>query len=107
MAGLGYTFSGPRRSVTVSLVGGPSFNGLSLGDRFGLEDAAIDIGNSFALRAGASAWWDLNRRIALNGSVGFLRSRPTLTVLEDGAVRHRPLRGDAVLLSAGLAYKLF
>jgi len=107
MGGLGYTVRGTRTSMNFSVVGGPSFNGLSLADRLDPSEAAIDVGNSLALRAGLSTWRDVNRQIAVNAFVGYLWTRPRLTMLEDGLVSRRTFRADALVLSVGVAYKLF
>jgi hypothetical protein len=107
MAGLGYTFRRDRLALSLSLVGGLAVNSLSLPERVNADAVALAIDNSFAWRPGASFWYDASDRIAFNVFTGYLVTRPTLKVLEQGETRTRPLRADTVVVSAGLVYKLF
>jgi hyperosmotically inducible protein len=107
MAGLAYTLGDDRVSASLSLVGGVAFNSLSQQHRSAGPVWALDVSDSFAWRPGVSLWVDLSRRTALNVSAGYLVTRPRLSVLDDDRVQPRAFRGDAVILSTGVAYKLF
>jgi hypothetical protein len=107
MAGLGYTVRRGRLSATASLVGGLALNGLTIADRVDPAEAALDVDNSLAWRSGLSFWLDATDRIALNVFGGYLVTRPEVTVLDQGETLTRRLRADTVLITAGMAYKIF
>jgi len=107
MAGLAYTARRGRSAASLSLVGGWAFNGLDTNTRSSGSVLAVDVDNSTAARAGVSVWIDLSRRTAFNTFVGYLVTRPRVTFLEAGRFETRTVPADALLVSAGLAYKLF
>ena len=108
MGGVGYTWRGSRVSISPSIVAGYAFNSVSIsGTTPAVTALAVDIGNSFAWRVGASAWFDLTERVALNVSAGRLMTGLRLTVLEDGRLDRRDASGDTTILRAGLAYRIF
>ncbi len=107
MAGLGYTVRRERLALSLSLVGGLALNSLTLPERVNPAEAALAIDRSVAWRPGVSFWFDANDRVAFNVFTGYLVTRPTVTVLENGETHTRPLRADTIVLSAGAAYKVF
>jgi hypothetical protein len=107
MLGIGYTHAGTRFSVAPSIVGGYSFNSLTVTDTGIARGLPVEVANSLAWRVGVSTWFDLTRRTALNASVGYLMTGLRLTVLEDGRLVERHPRGDTTVLHLGVAYRLF
>jgi hypothetical protein len=107
MAGVGYTLARDRVTAAFSVVGGYAFNSLKEVDPDTSLGLPIDIGNSVVWRPGVSLWVDTSRRTALNVSIGYIFTRLRLTTLDDGRLRERTQRGDALLVRAGVAYKLF
>ena len=107
MAGVRYTFRTLATSTSFSLVAGPAINAVSAADRADAGELPIGIGNSLAWRPGVSFWVDLSSRTALNISAGYVITRPRLTLVGPDGVFERPLRADALVLRAGLAYKVF
>jgi hypothetical protein len=108
MGGVGYTWRGNRVSLSPSIVAGYAFNRLSIRDTAPAVAAVpVDIDNSFAWRVGASAWFDLTPRVAMNVSAGRLMTGLRLTVLEDGRLDRHDASGDTTILRAGLAYRIF
>jgi len=107
MAGLAYTVRRGRSAASVSLVGGWAFNSLDIDTRSTGSVVAVGVDNSAAARAGLSVWIDLSRRVALNTFVGYLTTRPSVTFLEAGRFDTRTMPVDVMLVSTGLAYKLF
>ena len=111
MGGVGYTWRGNRVSIAPSIVAGYAFNSLSIHDTApavaSVTAVPVDVGNSFAWRVGASAWFDLTRRVAVNVSAGRLMTGLRLTVLEDGRLDRRDASGDTTILRGGLAYRIF
>lgn len=108
MGGVGYTWRRNRVAISPSIVAGYAFNNLSISGTAPVVRAVpVDIGNSFAWRVGASAWFDLTRRVAMNLSAGRLMTGLRLTVLEDGRLSERDANGDTTILRVGLAYRIF
>jgi hypothetical protein len=107
MGGVAYTFAATRFSFAPSIVGGYSFNSLTVTDTGGAEGLPVEVRNGPVWRVGASAWYDISRRVAVNASTGYLRTGLRLTVLEGGRLVRRDARGDTTLLHLGVAYRLF
>ena len=65
------------------------------------------MGHSLIWRPGVSVWSDLNRRLALNVTVGYVVTGLRATFLEDGQLVKQSVSGDTTIVHAGIAYKLF
>jgi hypothetical protein len=107
MAGVGYTLTGDRFSLTPSIVAGYAFNSLTVKDTGAIQGLPVEVRNSFAWRVGGSVWYDVGRRVAVNGSLGYLMTGFRLTVLTDGRLDRRRASGDTAIVHAGVAYRLF
>jgi hypothetical protein len=107
MVGLSYTLDSNRVSLSPSIVAGYAFNSLSVTDRGAVATLPVEVDNSLAWRIGASAWFDVSRRFALNVSGGYLMTPLRLTVLEDSRLVKQNQRGDTAIAHVGLAYRLF
>lgn len=108
MGGLGYTLNrNDQWSLNLSLVGGIAFNSVSIEESQVREGQLIDVDNSLAVRPGASLWYDVNSRFAVNLFGGYVVTRPQTTFLERGAFTRRSVKADTAMVSVGLAYKLF
>ena len=107
MAGLAYTMVTGRFSISPSLVGGYSFNSIVAPKEGSANRLAIGADNSLVWRPAVSIWVDTGRRTAANVSVGVLRTRLNITYVDAGVIEQRTLRGDATMVSVGLAYRLF
>jgi len=107
MVGVGYTFGSNRVSVSPSLVAGIAFNSLSVPDIGAANRIAVGVGKSLVWRPGVSTWFDLNRHIALNMTVGYVVTGLRVTFLEDGRLVKQRISGDTTIVHAGIAYKLF
>jgi hypothetical protein len=108
MGGIAYGFAGRRATLSLALVGGISFNSLSLPDALPRGPLPLDVSNSFAIRPGVTVWIEASRRIAVSIGGSYLMTRPNVRVRqEDGRVTGFVLRADPVLVSTGIVYKLF
>ena len=107
MLGAGYTIASERTSLSASLVGGYAWNSLTVTDTGTAAGLPVEVDNSLVWRPGVSLWYDVNRRTALNFTIGYVVTRLHLTVLEDGRLEKRSERGDTTIVHAGIAYKLF
>jgi hypothetical protein len=115
LAGYGYTHVMGKTSVSGNVLGGYSFNSFSVHDtaasalRSSLGTSAIvtDVANSFVLKPEVSVWRNMTEKIGVNFNVGYIVSRPFVT-LDAGGVhdRHR-VQADALTLSAGIVYSIF
>ena len=107
LAGIAYGAQGDRTAVSFSLVGGIAFNSLDLPDVIAEPEIPLSISNSFAVRPGTSLWFDVDRRFAVNIAASYLMTRPRMRMLTHGEMQTRSLRADALLINAGIVYKLF
>lgn len=107
MLGAGYTLGSERVSVSVSVVGGYAWNSLTVTATGTAEGLPVEVDNSLVWRPGVSVWYDVSRRTAVSVSVGQVRTRLRLTVLDDGRLEKRDARGDTTIVHAGIAYRLF
>jgi hypothetical protein len=107
MAGVGYALVADRFSLTPSIVAGYSFNSLTVTGTGSAAGLPVEVANSLAWRVGATAWFDLNRRIAAHVSSGYLMTRLRFTVLDGERLVRQKGRGDTTILHFGLAYRLF
>ena len=107
MLGAGYTLGSERLSVSASVVGGYAWNSLSVTATGTAEGLPVEVDNSLVWRPGVSVWYDVSRRTVVSVSVGQVRTRLRLTVLDDGRLEKRDARGDTTIVHAGIAYRLF
>jgi hypothetical protein len=107
MGGLGYTWAAGRVSVSPSIVGGVAFNSITVPETGEAGRIAIEVGNSLVWRPGVSVWVDVNRRVAVNLSLGYVVMGLRVTFLENGRLVKRGVTGDTAIVHAGVAYKLF
>jgi hypothetical protein len=107
MAGLAYTVAAGRVSISPTLVGGYAFNSIAAPNAGAAARLTIDADNSLVWRPGVSVWIDTGRRTAATFSVGRLRTRLNVTFIDAGVIEQRTMRGDATMVSIGLAYTLF
>jgi hypothetical protein len=107
LGGIAYGMQRHRQSVSFALLAGIAFNSLALPDVTAERDVLVSIGNSFAVRPGVSLWLDVDRRMAVNVAASYLMTRPRVRVLELGKIRTHQLRADAILINAGIVYKIF
>ena len=108
MAGVNYTLNDQTRwALSLSMVAGLAFNSFAFEESTVRDGLALAVDNSFAMRPGASRWYDINSRAAFNVFGGYVITRPGMTFLEGGQFVRRSVRADAAVLSVGLAWKLF
>jgi hypothetical protein len=107
MGGLGYSLAWNRLTMTPSVVGGFAFNSLSVTDTGAASGLPVEVDNSLVWRVGVSGWYDINRRLVLNASMGYIMTGLRLTVLDDGRLEHREVSGDTAIVHVGVAYRIF
>jgi hypothetical protein len=107
MLGAGYTIASERTSLSASVVGGYAWNSLTVTDTGSAAGLPVEVDNSLVWRPGVTLWRDVGNRTVLMISVGHVVTGLRLTVLNDGRLEKRSLRGDTTIVRAGVAYKLF
>jgi hypothetical protein len=107
MLGSSYTLAMPRASLSASVVGGYAWNSVTITDTGIAAGLPVEVDNSLTWRPGVSLWYDLTRKTALNLSLGHVMTGLRLTVLSDGRLEKRKVRGDTTIVHAGIAYRLF
>ncbi len=106
MGGVSYTFGPENVAVSTSLVAGLAFNSFAAVVP-GTARVLVDVSNSFAIRPSISVWHNVARRVAVNVSAGYVKTRMRVTYAEDGRLERRTVRADTPIVTAGLAYWLF
>jgi hypothetical protein len=107
MGGAAYAWGNEHVSFDVSVVGGFSFNRLDTPDLVAGKVLALRADSGWVWRPGVNLWYDASTHIAFNVSAGYVVARPSVTFLQDGRIEKRDQRADTLLVSAGVAYKLF
>ena len=113
--GYGYTHMMGRTSISANLVGGYSFNSFTAHDtavsalRSSLAASTIvaDVSNGFLLKPEISLWRNVSQKIGVNFNVGYVISRPFLTLEADGVQDRRRFNADAMAVSMGVVYSVF
>ena len=113
MGGIRYSIgNGPLRT-SFSLVGGYAFTSAEVTSALPSGTAAsIDITDAWVVRPNVGLTYALTRRLALVGSVGYVFSKPTITITinQQGRQPRRfsgPYRSDYVSITVGLAFSIF
>lgn len=107
MGGIEYTVSDVPVAVSVSVVGGYSFNSMDVDADTAGPHRAIATSDSLAWRGGISAWFDIAPRVGLNLFGGVLMTRPKVTFANDAAIEQAHIRITAPIISVGIGYWLF
>ena len=107
MAGVQYGFTRGRLGAGASVVAGYAFNNLDIDETAVGPGRAVDVGNSFVWRPGATLWYDVTPRIGINLFGGYLFTRPKVTFVSDTSVETHRMRANSVVISVGMAYWIF
>ena len=115
LVGYGYTHVMGRTSVSAGVTGGYSFNSLRQGSeledivqaRTGERRAVIEVDNSWVLRPGVSAWYNVNKKLGINVGVHYIISRPRVSLSTSSGTAFRHLNADMFSIKAGIVYSIF
>jgi hypothetical protein len=113
MAGISYAILRGRAITNVSMVGGYAFNDARITQTLPAgTTASIRIGDAWVVRPNVGLTCALTQRLALVGSVGYVFSKPTITIDLDQAGLPRQTfsgtyRSDYVNATVGLAFSIF
>jgi hypothetical protein len=116
MAGYGYTYRVTRRlNVNADLLGGYAFASIALAptgidayqQRMGARSVSASASNAFVLRPEIGVWYDVNRKVGVNVSAGYMVARPDVVVNSTVEPDRRTARADQFSLKVGLVYSFF
>jgi len=113
MGGVSYAVIRGRAITSLSLVGGYAFNRATV--TYALPEgtsASMHIGNAWVVRPNVGLTFALRPRLALVGGVGYVFSKPSITIDIDRAGQPRETisgryRSDYLAATAGLAFSIF
>ena len=111
LAGFGHTQRFGKLSASANVLGGYSFNNLSVDGsagpafaRAGISLLDADVNNSAVVKPVVSAWYDVASHVGVGIGAAYLVARPEETVRTPTGSHTRHLRADAVELTAGLTF---
>lgn len=115
MAGYGYTRVVGRTAITAKAIGGYAFSTMSLApeariafrDRLGAQSVTAKASNTLAFKPEISAWRDINKKMGLRMSAGYLVARPHLTTTSTLGQDRRRVRADMLMFKVGVVYSIF
>ncbi|WP_396624281.1 hypothetical protein [Luteitalea sp.] len=113
LVGVRRTWAGRPLSYDVALAAGPSFNSFKVADEIkpdlALGSGAItaDANISFAWRVQGSVWHDFNEKLAIRGSLAYAWVHPEITFRSGASGRRVTENANAVMIGAGLVYRIF
>jgi hypothetical protein len=115
LGGYGYTQVLGRTAITAKVMGGYAFSSISLNpaatdafrDRLGARSVSLDAANTFVVKPEISAWYDINKKLGLNVSGGYIVARPHVTVTSSLGEDRRSIRADMFMFKVGMVYSIF
>jgi hypothetical protein len=115
LGGYGYTRIVGRTAITGKVMGGYAFSSIELApsaidayhDRIGARSVAVDASNTFVVVPEVSAWYDINEKIGLRVSTGYVVARPNVTVTSTAGEDKRRVHADMVTFRVGMVYSIF
>lgn len=115
MAGYGYTHVVGGTAISTNLLAGFSFNTFSLDERAGAlyrdatasRDVSTGARNTFVLYPEMTVWRDLNRKVGVQFSAGYMFARPDVTVKTTGGTYRHSIRADVLRIKVGAVYSVF
>ena len=115
LVGYGYTRTFKQVKVSANLLGGYAFTSFAVRDDFDLQyrtthtvgSIDTETSNVLILRPEVSAWRDLNEKLGLNVSIGYIVARPDVTVISAAGRDRRGVNADMFTFKVGLVYSIF
>jgi hypothetical protein len=115
MGGYGYTRVFGRTAVTGKVMGGYAWTSMRLSplatdayhNRLGAQTVTADASNAIVVVPEVSAWYNVNEKIGLKVSAGYVLARPNVTVSSTAGLDERRVRADNVTFKVGMVYSIF
>ena len=115
MAGYGYTRVVRRATLTADVIAGYAWTNFSLTgaasdayrDHPGAGSVTADASNTFTAKPEVSLWFDVNKKVGINVTAGYMIARPHVTIRSSLGIDERPVRADMFMLKVGAVYSIF
>ena len=115
MGGYGYTRVFGRTAVTGKVMGGYAWTSMRLSpiatdayqNRLGAQTITADASNTIVVIPEVSAWYNINEKMGLKVSSGYVMARPNVTVSSTAGIDKRRVRADNVTVKVGMVYSIF
>jgi hypothetical protein len=115
MVGYGYTHLMGRNAIKGSVQGGYAFTSFAATpsaadvyrDQLGARSFSTDSANTFVVKPQVSVWHDIDSKLGMNVSVGYMIARPHLTVSTTLGEQRARIRADMLMMKVGLVYSVF
>jgi hypothetical protein len=115
MGGYGYTRVFGRTAVTGKLMGGYAFSSMKLSQeamdayqtRLGGQAITVKASNAFVVIPEVNVWYNVNEKIGIRLSSGYVIARPDVTVTSTAGVDKRRVRADNVTFKVGMVYSIY
>jgi hypothetical protein len=115
LGGYGYTHVVGRTAITGKVMGGYAFASMRLTpaatdayhDRVGARSVTADASNTIVVMPEVSAWYDINSKMGLRVSTGYIVARPNITVRSTAGEDKRRVHADMVTFRVGMVYSIF
>ena len=115
MGGYGYTRVIGRTALTAKLMGGYAFSSMSLSplamdaylNRIGGQAVTVKASHAVVISPEFTAWYNINKKIGLRISTGYVFARPTVTVSSTAGADERRVKADHVKFQVGMAYSIY
>lgn len=115
MGGYGYTRVFGRTAVTGKVMAGYAWTAMRLSplaadayhNRLGAQTVSADASNTVVVIPEISAWYNVNEKIGLRVSSGYVVARPMVTVNSTLGEDRRRVRADNVTFKVGMVYSIF
>jgi hypothetical protein len=104
-----------RTNVSMSMMGGYAFTSFTRRGSFdtaylathGVGVNKTSSSNAFVLRPEVAVWYDVNKKLGLNVTGGYIIARPEVTVISSLGQDRQRVRADMFTVRAGLVYSVF
>jgi|GEM_PF-2233568 hypothetical protein len=115
MGGYGYTRVYGRTSVTGKLMAGYAFSSMKLSDeamdayrtRIGAQSITVKASNAVVVIPEINVWYNVNKKIGIRLSSGYVFARPDVTVTSTAGVDRRRVKADNLTFKVGMVYSVF
>jgi hypothetical protein len=114
MGGYGYTRVFGRTAVTGKLMGGYAFSSMKLSqeamdayqNRLGAQGITVKASNAFVVIPEVNVWYNVNKKIGIRVSSGYVFARPDVIVTSTAGVDRRRVKADNLTFKVGMVYSL-
>lgn len=76
-------------------------------NRLGGQAVTVKASNAVVLIPEVTAWYNINKKVGLRVSGGYVIARPTVTVSSTAGVDRRRVRADNVTFKVGMVYSVY